>query len=153
MDAWPGLIGRIGFKSCPRYQMTKGPLVGPFFIWKCGDQERNLVQQNAPAFWTPACLANCFVWFRCLCQCGSYRPAFSFIRLGHVRYGAIGIQAPSPYADIAIGSKGIAGSVFDQEPRDSASHAAVAQRPIWGNRHIRGAGRLEPGRKKRHLIN
>ncbi len=33
--------------------MTKGPLAGPFFIWKCGDQERNLVQQNAPAFWTP----------------------------------------------------------------------------------------------------
>jgi len=30
-----------------------GPLVGPIFVWLCGDQEGNLVQQNAPAFWTP----------------------------------------------------------------------------------------------------
>jgi hypothetical protein len=33
--------------------MNKGLLLGPFFIWKCGDQERSLVQENAPAFWMP----------------------------------------------------------------------------------------------------
>ena len=32
--------------------MTKGPLVGPFFILEGRDQEGNLVQQNALAFWT-----------------------------------------------------------------------------------------------------
>ena len=38
-------------KSCPRYQTNNGPLRGPFSFggW---DQERNLVQQNALAFWT-----------------------------------------------------------------------------------------------------
>ena len=37
----------------PPLPNKKGSLQGPFFVWLCGDQEGNLVQQNAQAFWAP----------------------------------------------------------------------------------------------------
>jgi hypothetical protein len=44
---WPRL------KARPRCQNEeRPPLWGPFSFWKGWDQERNLVQQNASAFWT-----------------------------------------------------------------------------------------------------
>jgi len=37
----------------PVTKMNNGPLCGALFTLEGWDQERSLVQQNAPAFWTP----------------------------------------------------------------------------------------------------